>query len=107
MLLRWLVGNYVQSSGAGQLRQMAQNALAAPAGPREAWGRAAAAAEENPEANRPSCDVAIVFALGIEAGGVVDALQSSYSGMCGAAKEHLGLFAEKRTLVVEGGVGQS
>jgi adenosylhomocysteine nucleosidase len=107
MLLRWLVGNYVQSSAAGQLREVAQSALAAPAGPREAWQRAQAAAEENPEVSAPACDVALVFALGIEAGGVVDALESSYSGMAGAAKEHLGRFAGKRTLVIETGVGQS
>jgi adenosylhomocysteine nucleosidase len=106
MLLRWLVGNYVQSSAAGQLREVAQNALSAPAGPRAAWRRAEAAAEEDPALKRPACDVALLFALGIEAGGVVDALDSSYSGMAGTAKEHLGQFAGKRTLVVETGVGQ-
>ena len=107
MLLRWLVGNYVQSPAAGQLREFAANTLAAPSGPREAWQRAAVAAKEAPEAQPPACDVAIVFALGIEAAGVVDALESSYSGMAGAAKEHLGLFAGKRTLILEAGVGQA
>jgi adenosylhomocysteine nucleosidase len=106
MFLRWLVGNYVQSSAAGQLREAAQSALSAPAGPREAWLRAQAAAEEDIEVSPPACDVALIFALGIEAGGVVDALESSYSGTCGGAKEHLGRFAGKRTLVIETGVGQ-
>jgi adenosylhomocysteine nucleosidase len=51
------------------------------------------------------CDVVLIFALGIEAGGVVDQLQDAETSRQPHGIEHAGRWQGREVVVVEGGVG--
>ncbi|TWT39132.1 phosphorylase family protein [Blastopirellula retiformator] len=90
MLLRWLVGNWIQNQG----RDLVQQQLA---------GRVAGEGEpvEAPE----TIEVACFFALGIESGGLYDMLESPQTIKHDGFVEHLGLLDGRLISLVETGVG--
>jgi adenosylhomocysteine nucleosidase len=92
MVLRTLVTNY--------LREQAQTRLYEAAQVRNQ------AAEGEPK-EPPPCDVAIVFAVGVEAGGLVDVLTDVVTTRCAAFVEHVGMLGERQVVVVESGVGHA
>lgn len=78
-----------------QVRQSAAEALKAATGQR--------APVEGPPL---SCDVGVVFALGIEAGGLEDLLEGAVVTQAGTVKLHEGDLRGRRVVVAESGIGQ-
>jgi adenosylhomocysteine nucleosidase len=95
MLLRWLVNNYLRDAAEQAIRQTIV----------EATSRPEAGSEEGAEEDLP-CEVAVIFALGIEAGPLVDQLQDAASSKRDQLIEHAGTLAGKLAVIAEGGVGQ-
>jgi adenosylhomocysteine nucleosidase len=52
------------------------------------------------------CDIAFVFALGIESGGLVDLLQEAENSRHAHGIEHAGKLGSREVVIVDGGVGQ-
>lgn len=88
-----------------QLRQAASQATAQPPCESSAAGPGTAAEQGPPERKPEVCHVGLVFALGIEAGGLIDQLSGviRIDGAGFVARE--GGLEGKRLLVVEAGVG--
>jgi adenosylhomocysteine nucleosidase len=102
MLLRWLVNNYLREAAQGKLQSVLADTL------RGGNPTAAAGAEgqqPGPPELAPPCDVAFIFALGIEAGGLVDKLSGSSSTRCKTFLEHAGCVNGKEVVIAETGVG--
>jgi len=55
----------------------------------------------------PRCEIAVLFALGVEAGGLVDLLQDTVSMRCPNFVEHAGRLANRQVGVAETGVGRA
>ena len=99
MLLRLLVTHL--------LRQMAQEKVM------EAASQAAHE-QPSPTGNRedvsteelPVCDIGIVFATGVESGGVVDQLTATRKTSSPALNEYSGVFHGTRVVVLESGIGR-
>lgn len=64
----------------------------------------AGASDPPPEEYLP-CDAVLIFALGIEAGGVVDQLEDAETSRQPHGVEHAGRWHGREVVVVEGGVG--
>ncbi|MCC9605965.1 hypothetical protein LOC68_20265 [Blastopirellula sp. JC732] len=90
MLLRWLVGNWIQTQGRGLIQEQLQ---------------ARVAGEGEPCQVPDSIDVACFFALGIESGGFYDLLESPETIRHEGFVEHLGLLDGRLISLVETGVG--
>ena len=110
MLLRWLVTTWFQQSGREKMRDAVQSVLQDHLRPKPAAGRPAAPGAAAPDDAEPvpplPCDVAFIFALNIEAGGLVDFLQDHVRTHCATFVEHGGLLGERRVILVETGVGR-
>ncbi len=97
MMLRWLVSNW--------LRQAAQEHLQQAVG--EAFQRGSGQAEEDVEETPlPPVDIAVVFALGVESGGLLDLLSNRITTRYASHIEHRGELAGHQLVVAESGVGQ-
>lgn len=94
MLLRWLVNNYLRDAAEQTIRQTFA----------EATSRTAPSADGSEE-DMP-CEVAVIFALGIEAGPLVDQLQDAASTRRPYLVEHAGTLGGKLAVIAEGGVGR-
>jgi len=116
MLLRWLVNQYLRDAAEGKLRDVvggittsAGSATAAnterprPASPTTLITEPT---EQSPKPEFLSCDVAFVFALGIESGGLVDLLRDSETSSHPHGVERAGKLGSREVAIVEGGVGQ-
>lgn len=102
MLLRWLVNNYLRDAAQGHLKSVVMDTL------RGNMPGAAAAADEKtagPPELAPPCDVALIFALGIEAGGLVDKLSGVSTTRCKNFVEHAGSVQGKEVVIAESGAG--
>ena len=95
MLLRWLVNNYLRDAAEQAIRQTITDATARPE----------SSTAEGTDEDLP-CEVAVIFALGIEAGPLVDKLQDAASSKRPHLVEHAGTLAGKLAVLAEGGVGQ-
>jgi adenosylhomocysteine nucleosidase len=90
----------------------ATTATGAPASGNDAAG---VAPNEDGEASEASsvppppttCDVALVFALDLEAGGLVDRLERPATARCARFFEHSGWLHGRRIVIAEAGVGQT
>ena len=102
MLLRWLVNNYLREAAQGKLQSVFQDTLRG-VNP----GAAAGQEVENPGPPElaPPCDVAFIFALGVEAGGLVDKLSGATATKCKDFIEHAGSMQGKEIVIAEAGVG--
>lgn len=99
MLLRWLVTTY--------LKQAAQQKLMeAVAGAARGDSEGGAAGKEGIQ-ELPPCEIAFLFALGIESGGLVDLLTDAVTTRCPSFLEHAGFLNGRRVVIVESGVGQA
>jgi adenosylhomocysteine nucleosidase len=126
MLLRWLVNNYLRGAADGKVRaitdDLKRNVLeqATDASQRVLSRREPDASERPPrpaprDADSTSssseqflpCDVAFIYALGIESGGLVDCLKGAETSRLGHGIEHAGKLAGREVVVVESGVGQT
>ncbi|EAQ77996.1 phosphorylase family protein [Blastopirellula marina] len=90
MLLRWLVGNWVQNQGRGLIQEKL---------------KAHVAGEGEPIHAPETLEVACFFALGIESGGLYDLLETPETIQHPDFVEHLGLLDGRLIALVETGVG--
>jgi adenosylhomocysteine nucleosidase len=120
MLMRWLIDNYLRDAAQGKVREVVGDVLRTP---RSQLGNeapstidgssdrrviavsAGAEGATGPEEFVP-CEVAFVFALGIESGGLVDLLKGAETSRHKHGVEHAGKLAGREVVIVDGGVGQ-
>ena len=96
MMLRWMVSNFVRQAAQDQLRNAVSSAMQ---GERES-------SQAEASEPLPPIDVAVVFALSIESGGLVDLLKERVTTRCHSHTEHRGQLNGRQVLVIESGVGQ-
>src|SRR5689334_859569 len=101
MLLRWLVNTYLRDAAQGHFQSILQETLR----PGSSKPAAEGAKESAPPELAPPCDVAFIFALGIESGGLVDKLTGASATKCKTFLEHAGTLQGKEIVVAESGVG--
>lgn len=116
MLLRSLVNQYLRDVAEGKLRDVVggittsagRSAPASAERPKPASPPAVVTetAEQSPRPEFLSCDVAFIFALGIESGGLVDLLRDSETSRHPHGVERAGKLGGREVAIVEGGVGQ-
>jgi adenosylhomocysteine nucleosidase len=112
MLLRWLVNQYLQGAAGQKMREVVTDVLterqprAAPAQVERA-PQALAETADSAEGDDDfiPCDVAFLFALGIESGGLVDALKSDETSRHKHGLERAGKLDGREVVIVESGVG--
>lgn len=95
MILRWLVTNLVRNAAHEQLRSVVVNGVS----------RDRTTHEMGTDEPLPPIDTAVVFALGVESGGLVDLLQECTTTRCYSHTEHRGQLNGRHVLIVESGVG--
>lgn len=95
MMLRWLVSNYLRNAAQQKLRDAVANTLQRQPSPDH----------DHPQEPPPPADVAILFALGIESGGLTDVLREVVTTDCESHREHVGWLGERCVVVAESGVG--
>lgn len=102
MLLRWLVNNYLREAAQGKLQSILQETLQ---GGKPTAGATTEGKDTGPPELAPPCDVAFIFALGIESGGLVDKLAGASATKCKSFVEHSGAVQGKEVVIAESGVG--
>lgn len=102
MLLRWLVNNYLREAAQGKFQSVLAKTLR---GSNPAAAAGAERQEVGPPELAPPCDVAFIFALGIEAGGLVDKLSGASATKCNSFIEHAGSMQGKEIVIAESGIG--
>jgi adenosylhomocysteine nucleosidase len=100
MMWRHLVQQWFQQSAGQKLMEAVSEAT------RGAQYRFGDPESQASNAQRQRCQIAVLFALGVEAGGTVDLLQNPVSMRCPRFVEHAGILAERRVAVIETGVGR-
>jgi adenosylhomocysteine nucleosidase len=114
MLLRWLIDNYVRDAAQGKVREVIGD-LAERSLPRleSQPSPATNLARHEPDSGRPTrdeeflpCDVAFIYALGIESGGLADLLQGAETSRHAHGVERAGKLTGREVAVIDGGVGQ-
>ena len=116
MLLRWLIENYARTAAGSQMKSSLQAMLAGvlnPDGTASSAGRGGSSASG--EANHstgsdelaPPCDALIVFALGIESGGLVDRLERISTVQENGFTEHACRWEKRELVVLETGAGST
>src|SRR5262245_19655811 len=102
MLLRWLVNNYLREAAQGKLQSVIKETLR---GGDPAKALEGEPQEQKPPELAPPCDVAFIFALGVEAGGLVDKLTGATVTKCNTFVEHAGTLQGKEIIIAETGMG--
>lgn len=103
MILRWLVANFVRQHAKQHLfdavAQAARGAMQTPeAGPQvDQHGQ--------PLPPPPPAEIVFVFALPVEANGLVDLLTEAVKTQCPGFVEHAGYLSGRRVALIESGVG--
>ena len=122
MLLRWLVNNYFREAAEGKVREVVESTIQRelprkPASPNQRLSTldprsAAVPATHDSQSTAPDspaeflpCDVAFIFALGIESGGLIDQLKNAETSRHAHGTEHAGKLAGREVVVVESGMG--
>src|SRR5262245_53854720 len=109
MLLRWLVNQYLREGGEGKVREVVAG-LSRVAQPKSIQGSEVKVQEGKAQEEGTSefipCDVAFIFALGIESGGLVDLVKGAEVSRLAHGVEHAGKLSGREAVIVEGGVGQ-
>ena len=104
MWLRWVVSNLLNEMAEGQVQQVVARAkhLVKSA-------RAPQPGTEAPTGAHPPAppQVVLLFAMGLESGGLVDRMTDVVSTECAAFVEHLGLLDGRPVLIAESGVGRA
>lgn len=110
MLLRWLVNNYLRDAAHEKVREVMSDVLterqprkAAP--PAESGDRALVASAEASNDEFIPCEVAFIFALGVESGGLVDCLKGEETSRHKHGIERAGKLDGREVVIVESGIG--
>ncbi len=98
MLLRLLVSQILRQAAEKKFHPAAQRS-------QEPETRDAEDDQSAPEP-APPCEIAVVFAMGVEAGGFVDLLKNVATTKCSSFMEHVGDLNGRRVVVAESGVGR-
>lgn len=112
MLLRWLVNNYLREAAEGKVREVSGQLKQSVLDEIDSSSRSLTTSPRPAPSDRPPseeflpCDVAFIFALGIESGGLVDCLKGSETSRHPHGSEHAGKLAGQEVVIVESGVGQ-
>ena len=102
MLMRMLVNQFIRQTAQRKIYEEVSKR----AGSKPAAGKAQKEEDSSAEPEPlPPCDVAFVFALGIESGGFVDLLQDAVTTRCPTFVEHAGKLNGLRIVIAESGVG--
>lgn len=106
MWLRWVVSNLLSQVGEDKMRQAVAHAktVVEPALRRQMHATGDASADEAPEPTGP-CDLVVLFALGLESGGLIDQMTDVVTTRCATFVERAGKLDGKRLVVCETGVG--
>lgn len=102
MWLRWVVSNLLNEMAEEKMQQAVERAkqfVQTARGPRPGPDPAAASAESAPE-------VALMFALGLESGGLVDRTTQVVTTQCATFVERLGMLDGRPVVIAESGVGR-
>ena len=98
MILRHLVSHFIRKTAEQKFREHM-------AGSQQRGDEGAARAEESPQPAQPPevkpCDIAFVFALGVESGGFVDLLSEVVSTRCASYTEHTGKHKDRAIVVAD------
>lgn len=97
MLLRWLVSNYVRQAAEQQVHRVLESAVSGGSEDVDRTGHS--------KSPTPRCDVALFFALPIEAGGMIDRLSACQTTRWASHVEHVGFWDERRVVVGVSGAG--
>jgi adenosylhomocysteine nucleosidase len=113
MLLRWLVNTYLRDAAEGKVREVTGNLKQGILEHVDANLRSishpqleASSEAPTPDQEHLPCDVAFIYALGVESGGLVDYLKGSETSRHAHGMEHAGKLAGREVVIVESGVGQ-
>ncbi len=101
MLLRWLVNNYLRDAAEQAVRSTLSDFSA-----NSQQNQPQSAGETSGAGEDLSCEIAVIFALGVEAGPLVDELKDAASTKRPQLIEHAGTLAGRLAVIAEGGVGQ-
>ncbi len=106
MLLRWLVNQYLRDAAEQKVREVVADTFTerAPRQPVEPTAQSREVSAGGDDKFLP-CDVAFIFALGIESGGLVDALQGAEMSRHKHGLERAGNLDGREVVIVESGVG--
>ena len=102
MMLRWIVNNWVRKMA----RDKVHDSVARAARDSMRGGGQTAREEENPPVDNAPCRILVVFAMGVEAGGMVDLLQNVVTTQGSTFLEHSGFLGEQRVALIESGIGR-
>jgi adenosylhomocysteine nucleosidase len=106
MVLRWIVNRYLHEAAEQKLRQLAAGAPAHVESPQAGASRgkspSGVAAERD---DFLPCEIAFVFALGIESGGLVDCLKDAETSRHKHGIERAGELDGREVVIVESGLG--
>ena len=101
MSWKWLATRWLRQQVQQEAFRAAEDAL------RKRAAQASEADDESAEQPAPTCDVAIVFAIGGEAGGVLDRMTDKSQFRASGFDTTIGKFDERRVAVGVGGIGQA
>jgi adenosylhomocysteine nucleosidase len=109
MLLRWLVNQYLRDAAEQKMREVVSDVLTERP-PRNVIEPVAVKPHDEPAAEEAGdeflpCEVAFIFALGIESGGLVDALKGAETSRHKHGLERAGKLDGREVAIVESGLG--
>jgi adenosylhomocysteine nucleosidase len=110
MLLRWLVNQYLRDAAQQKVQEVVSNVLTERP-PRKSAETTTPQPTESPATEVEGdddflpCDVAFIFALGIESGGLVDCLKSDETSRHKHGIERAGKLDGREVVIVESGIG--
>jgi len=110
MLLRWLVNNYLRDAAHEKVREVMSDVLTErqprkAAQPSESGEKALVASDEASDDEFIPCEVAFIFALGVESGGLIDCLKGEETSRHKHGIERAGKLDGREVVIVESGVG--
>ena len=101
-MLRWIVSNWARQAARTKMFDAVSQAARASLQP-----DGVAPEAEAPTVELPPCRVLVVFALGIEAGGMLDLLREPVTTQGPTFVEHCGWLGQRRLALIESGVGEA
>lgn len=101
MSLRWVVSNLLHQMAEEKMHAALQRAQQVARGAPQAGPD-----DPSPAATLPPPQVAVLFALGIESGGLVDRITGTVTTRCPAFLERIGLLDGRSLVIAESGVGR-
>ena len=109
-MLRWLVSNYLRQSTKQKVFTAASQFMG---GAKQQQTKGESESESESESPPPQaagpvqpCDVGLVFAIGLESGGLVDLMENTVTTKCHTFIEHSGNIAGRKVVAIETGEGQ-